>query len=122
MHLSELTHPNQLHGLSVAELEGIARQIRERHLDVVSTSQGPRPQLHSQQGPEPQQPESQQPESQPELPRSPAATGSAATAVVVAVAVAILAFAFTGAQSKAKAIAAFAIIGTAATTDVAPIA
>ena len=84
--------------------------------------QGPRPQLHSQQGPEPQQPESQQPESQPELPRSPAATGSAATAVVVAVAVAILAFAFTGAQSKAKAIAAFAIIGTAATTDAAPIA
>ena len=40
MHLSELTHPNQLHGLSVAELEGIARQIRERHLDVVSTSGG----------------------------------------------------------------------------------
>ena len=40
MHLSELTHPNQLHGLSVTELEGIARQIRERHLEVVSTSGG----------------------------------------------------------------------------------
>ena len=40
MHLSELTHPNQLHGLSLAELEGIARQIRERHLEVVSTSGG----------------------------------------------------------------------------------
>jgi len=40
MHLSELNHPNQLHGLSTAELEGIARQIRERHLQVVSTSGG----------------------------------------------------------------------------------
>ena len=40
MHLSELSHPNQLHGLSTAELEGIARQIRERHLEVVSTSGG----------------------------------------------------------------------------------
>ena len=37
MHLSELSHPNQLHGLSTAELEAIARQIRERHLEVVST-------------------------------------------------------------------------------------
>ncbi|MFO7629762.1 MAG: 1-deoxy-D-xylulose-5-phosphate synthase [Prochlorococcaceae cyanobacterium] len=40
MHLSELSHPNQLHGLSNAELEGIAREIRERHLEVVSTSGG----------------------------------------------------------------------------------
>lgn len=40
MHLSELNHPNQLHGLSTAELEAIARQIRERHLEVVSTSGG----------------------------------------------------------------------------------
>jgi 1-deoxy-D-xylulose-5-phosphate synthase len=40
MHLSELTHPNQLHGLSIAELEAIGRQIRERHLEVVSTSGG----------------------------------------------------------------------------------
>jgi len=40
MHLSELSHPNELHGLSTAELEAIARQIRERHLEVVSTSGG----------------------------------------------------------------------------------
>ena len=40
MHLSELSHPNQLHGLSTAELEAIARQVRERHLEVVSTSGG----------------------------------------------------------------------------------
>ena len=40
MHASELSHPNQLHGLSVAELEAIARQIREKHLEVVSTSGG----------------------------------------------------------------------------------
>ncbi|MCP9800559.1 1-deoxy-D-xylulose-5-phosphate synthase [Synechococcus sp. RedBA-s] len=40
MHLSELSHPNQLHGLSIGELEAIARQIREKHLEVVSTSGG----------------------------------------------------------------------------------
>ena len=40
MHLSELSHPNQLHGLSPAELEAVARQVRERHLEVVSTSGG----------------------------------------------------------------------------------
>ncbi|CAI8158893.1 MAG: 1-deoxy-D-xylulose-5-phosphate synthase [Prochlorococcus marinus str. MIT 9215] len=40
MRLSELTHPNQLHGLSIAELEDVACQIRERHLEVVSTSGG----------------------------------------------------------------------------------
>ena len=40
MHLSEMSHPNQLHGLSTAELEAIARQIRERHLEVVSTIGG----------------------------------------------------------------------------------
>ena len=40
MHPSELSHPNQLHGLSVPELETIARQIREKHLEVVSTSGG----------------------------------------------------------------------------------
>ena len=40
MLLSELTHPNQLHGLTVSQLEEIARQIRERHLQVVSTSGG----------------------------------------------------------------------------------
>lgn len=40
MHLSELTHPNQLHGLSIRQLEEIARQIREKHLQTVSTSGG----------------------------------------------------------------------------------
>ena len=40
MHLSELTHPNQLHGLSVHQLEQIARQIREKHLETVATSGG----------------------------------------------------------------------------------
>jgi 1-deoxy-D-xylulose-5-phosphate synthase len=40
MHLSELSHPNQLHGLSLSELSDVARQIRERHLEVVSTSGG----------------------------------------------------------------------------------
>ncbi|MBC6473578.1 MAG: 1-deoxy-D-xylulose-5-phosphate synthase [Hormoscilla sp. GM102CHS1] len=40
MHLSELTHPNQLHGLSIDQLEQIARQIREKHLQTVATSGG----------------------------------------------------------------------------------
>ncbi|MBK16958.1 MAG: 1-deoxy-D-xylulose-5-phosphate synthase [Prochlorococcus sp. SP3034] len=40
MLLSDLSHPNQLKGLSVSELEEIACQIRERHLQVVSTSGG----------------------------------------------------------------------------------
>ena len=40
MHLSELTHPNQLHGLSAAQLEDVAKQIRARHLEVVSNSGG----------------------------------------------------------------------------------
>ncbi len=40
MLLSELSHPNQLHGLTVSQLEEIASQIRERHLQVVSTSGG----------------------------------------------------------------------------------
>ena len=40
MHPSELSHPNQLHGLSIAELEAVARQIRHKHLEVVSTSGG----------------------------------------------------------------------------------
>ncbi len=40
MHLSELTHPNQLHGLSIHELEQIARQIREKHLETVAASGG----------------------------------------------------------------------------------
>ncbi|MGB3559901.1 MAG: 1-deoxy-D-xylulose-5-phosphate synthase [Geitlerinemataceae cyanobacterium] len=40
MHLSEITHPNQLRGLSVHQLEQIARQIREKHLETVATSGG----------------------------------------------------------------------------------
>src|SRR5919202_2015487 len=40
MHLSELTHPNQLHGLSIHQLEQIARQIREKHLQTVATTGG----------------------------------------------------------------------------------
>tara|TARA_Y100001970_G_scaffold257743_1_gene336906 strand:- start:8564 stop:10444 length:1881 start_codon:yes stop_codon:yes gene_type:complete len=40
MLLSDLSHPNQLKGLSVSELEKVACQIRERHLQVVSTSGG----------------------------------------------------------------------------------
>ena len=40
MHLGDLTHPNELHGLSISELEDVAVQIRKRHLEVVSTSGG----------------------------------------------------------------------------------
>lgn len=40
MHLSELTHPNQLHGLSIRQLEEIARQVREKHLETVATIGG----------------------------------------------------------------------------------
>jgi 1-deoxy-D-xylulose-5-phosphate synthase len=40
MHLSEITHPNQLHGLSLRQLEDIARQIREKHLQTVAASGG----------------------------------------------------------------------------------
>jgi 1-deoxy-D-xylulose-5-phosphate synthase len=40
MHLSDITHPNQLHGLSISQLEQIARQIRDKHLQTVATSGG----------------------------------------------------------------------------------
>ncbi|MDB9494004.1 1-deoxy-D-xylulose-5-phosphate synthase [Spirulina major CS-329] len=40
MHLSEVTHPNQLHGLSLRQLEEIARQIREKHLQTIAASGG----------------------------------------------------------------------------------
>ncbi|BEV36189.1 1-deoxy-D-xylulose-5-phosphate synthase [Synechococcus sp. M16CYN] len=40
MHLGDLKHPNELRGLSLAALEDVALQIRERHLSVVSTSGG----------------------------------------------------------------------------------
>ncbi|MBW4607832.1 MAG: 1-deoxy-D-xylulose-5-phosphate synthase [Hassallia sp. WJT32-NPBG1] len=40
MHLSEIAHPNQLHGLSIQELQQIASQIREKHLQTVAASGG----------------------------------------------------------------------------------
>jgi 1-deoxy-D-xylulose-5-phosphate synthase len=40
MHLSEITHPNQLHGLSIRQLEEVARQIREKHLQTIAASGG----------------------------------------------------------------------------------
>jgi 1-deoxy-D-xylulose-5-phosphate synthase len=40
MQLCDITHPNQLHGLSIRQLEEIARQIREKHLETVATSGG----------------------------------------------------------------------------------
>jgi len=40
MHISELTHPNQLHGLSVRQLEDIAQQIREKHLETIAATGG----------------------------------------------------------------------------------
>jgi 1-deoxy-D-xylulose-5-phosphate synthase len=40
MHLSDITHPNQLHGLSIHQLEQIARQIREKHLQTIAASGG----------------------------------------------------------------------------------
>ena len=40
MHLSEITHPNQLHGLGLRQLKDIARQIRQKHLETVATSGG----------------------------------------------------------------------------------
>ncbi|MBW4554233.1 MAG: 1-deoxy-D-xylulose-5-phosphate synthase [Aphanocapsa sp. GSE-SYN-MK-11-07L] len=40
MHLSEIVHPNQLHGLSIQQLKQIARQIRDKHLETVAASGG----------------------------------------------------------------------------------
>ncbi len=40
MHLSELKHPNQLHGLSIHQLEQVARQIREKHLQTIAATGG----------------------------------------------------------------------------------
>ncbi|MCG9893839.1 MAG: 1-deoxy-D-xylulose-5-phosphate synthase, partial [Thermosynechococcaceae cyanobacterium MS004] len=40
MHLNEIVHPNQLRGLSVAQLKQIARQIRDKHLETVAASGG----------------------------------------------------------------------------------
>lgn len=36
MRLSEISHPNQLHGLSISELEAIAQEIREKHLQTIA--------------------------------------------------------------------------------------
>jgi 1-deoxy-D-xylulose-5-phosphate synthase len=38
MDLSQVTHRNQWHGLSISQLQGIARQIREKHLQIVGTN------------------------------------------------------------------------------------
>lgn len=40
MHISELKHPNDLHGLSIRQLEQIARQIREKHLETIAATGG----------------------------------------------------------------------------------
>ncbi len=40
MHISDITHPNQLHGLSIRQLEDVARQIREKHLQTIAASGG----------------------------------------------------------------------------------
>ena len=40
MHLSDITHPNQLHGLSIRQLQQVARQIRDKHLQTVAATGG----------------------------------------------------------------------------------
>ncbi|ACK64567.1 deoxyxylulose-5-phosphate synthase [Rippkaea orientalis PCC 8801] len=40
MHISDITHPNQLHGLSIRQLEDVARQIREKHLQTIAATGG----------------------------------------------------------------------------------
>lgn len=40
MHISEVTHPNQLHGLSIRQLEDIAQEIREKHLETIAATGG----------------------------------------------------------------------------------
>ncbi|WP_246275781.1 1-deoxy-D-xylulose-5-phosphate synthase, partial [Brasilonema bromeliae] len=40
MHLKDLTHPNQLHGLSIEQLQQIADQIRQKHLETIAASGG----------------------------------------------------------------------------------
>jgi 1-deoxy-D-xylulose-5-phosphate synthase len=40
MHLNEISHPNQLHGLSTQQLKQIAREIREKHLETIATYGG----------------------------------------------------------------------------------
>ena len=40
MRLSEVTHPNQLHGLTIPQLESIAREIRQKHLETIAATGG----------------------------------------------------------------------------------
>ena len=40
MHLRDIEHPNQLHGLSIHQLQQIAHQIRDKHLETVAASGG----------------------------------------------------------------------------------
>ncbi len=40
MDLNQVTHPNQLHGLSILQLQDLACQIREKHLQTVATNGG----------------------------------------------------------------------------------
>ncbi len=40
MHLHEITHPNQLHNLSVSQLELIAQEIRDKHLKTIAATGG----------------------------------------------------------------------------------
>jgi len=40
MYLSDINHPNQLHGLSVNQLKQIACQIRDKHLQTVGVTGG----------------------------------------------------------------------------------
>ncbi|HAN46545.1 MAG TPA: 1-deoxy-D-xylulose-5-phosphate synthase, partial [Cyanobacteria bacterium UBA8156] len=40
MHLVNITHPNQLHGLSIGQLEAIAAEIREKHLQTIAATGG----------------------------------------------------------------------------------
>ncbi|MFN4969044.1 MAG: 1-deoxy-D-xylulose-5-phosphate synthase N-terminal domain-containing protein, partial [Pseudanabaena sp.] len=40
MRLSEVTHPNQLHGLTISQLESIAKEIRQKHLETIAATGG----------------------------------------------------------------------------------
>jgi 1-deoxy-D-xylulose-5-phosphate synthase len=40
MRLSEIVHPNQLHGLSISQLETIAQEIRQKHLETIAATGG----------------------------------------------------------------------------------
>lgn len=40
MRLSEIVHPNQLHGMSISQLETIAQEIRQKHLQTIAATGG----------------------------------------------------------------------------------